>query len=121
MIIDEGAQQVKEEKVLDLTLTKRMFTRLHPDALSNPPVIPSLGDFEREYHNYVLPEQDAVLKLLVKALVGSVGSPKVTQALVSVVLNLLPRAIPIINEVYNNQEAPLSDAAKQVLDSLKKI
>jgi hypothetical protein len=90
MIIDEGGQDgATQQNQLDLSLTKRLFSRLHPDALSNPPIIPIPPDFEREYQGYIVPTQDQVIKVLLDAILSDAAG---TQALVSIVRGLIPRA-----------------------------
>lgn len=121
MQVDEGAgQKAGASQLIDLTLTKRLFSQLHPEALSIPnPIIPSTGDFEREYA-LVLAEQEHVIKgILLVNLLSNDCSKALSQALVSVLRGLTPRATPLIAESVIPAEA--QDFVKEAFATLKEL
>ena len=103
MQVDEaGASEAQQphQPQLDLTLTKRLFGQLHPDALTIPtPVVPSNGDFEREYSGILAEQEQIISGILLKALISTDCSKQLSDALVSVLRNLTPRAAPFISAI----------------------
>lgn len=65
MQVDEG--RGFDENTIDLTLSKRIFQRLHPEVFSIHSVIPTLSDFDREYR-YIIEEQKKLIALTLENL-----------------------------------------------------
>ena len=106
MQIDEGSSH---KEYLDLSLTRRLFQKLHPEALATPQVTPSLSDFEREYV-LIVAEQNRVCKLLADSQQAS---------FITVLRGCLPIAAPYIQDAF---EAASEDTpAKNSLNVLRSL
>jgi hypothetical protein len=112
MQVDEGHERVQQQH-LDLSLTRRLFSRLHPDALATPPAVPSLADFEREYR-LIQGEIERVIKAVITGC-----SQADSQAFISVLREHAHVAAPYITEALASTSADsTSYAALNVLNAL---
>ena len=72
-------------------MTKRIFLRLHPGAFNQPPHVPVLEDFEREYRGIVV-EQNQAAQSLLKALSSNANSQVYSPALITVLRGCMATA-----------------------------
>lgn len=119
MQVDEIGGAHIHQAQLDLSLTRRLLLQLHPDAVSIPPAIPTLQDFQR-VHERVAQEQDRLGALLVQGLVLQAAAEAVDfKSVLTVLRQVLDLVSKHVNAALESGQA--TGRAAQLLQILKAL